>query len=62
MAERKNPDAFQQRMLKYALQKTSAFAMIFVPGKLRRFLKLQLFPRKYRTDITETEAWRKECS
>ena len=62
MAERKNPDVFQQRMLKYALQKTSAFAMIFVPGKLRRFLKLQLLPRKCKTDLTESDAWRKKCS
>lgn len=62
MADRKKTDVFQQRMLKYALQKTSAFAMVFVPGKLRRFLKLQLFPRKLKTDITESEAWRKECS
>lgn len=48
MAQRKETDDFQKRMLKYALRKTSAFAMIFVPGKVRRLARLTLFPRKFR--------------
>ena len=61
MAERENPDDFQRRMLKYTGRKTSALAMVFVPGKLRRFLKLQLRPRTFGFDFAGTESWREKC-
>ena len=61
LAQRPNPDAFQRKMLKYTKRKTSAFAMIFVPGKLRRFLKLHLCPRRFPVALADSEEWREKC-
>ena len=61
MADRKGQDAFQRKMAKYALRKTSAFAMLFVPGKLRRFLKLHLRPRTFPVNLADSEEWRRKC-
>ena len=61
MADRENQDAFQKRMVKYCLRKTSPFAMLFVPGKLRRFLKLHLHPRTWPVDLEASREWREKC-
>lgn len=61
MADRKDQDAFQRKMAKYVLRKTSAFAMLFVPGKLRRFLKLHLHPRTFPVNLADSEEWRRKC-
>lgn len=61
LARRQNPDAFQKKMLKYTKRKTSAFAMAFVPGKLRRFLKLHMRPRRFPVVFADTEEWRRKC-
>ncbi len=61
LAQRPNPDAFQRKMLKYTKRKTSAFAMIFVPGKLRRFIRLHLYPRRFPVAFDDSEEWRAKC-
>ena len=61
LAQRQNLDAFQMKMLKYARRKTSAFAMLFVPGKLKRFLKLHNSPRLFPVSLTDSEEWRRKC-
>ena len=61
MMDRSEKDPLQIKIAKLSIRKTSAFAMIFVRGKLRRYLKLKLHPRVFEFDFQGTEEWRKQC-
>ena len=61
ICNRKQKDRMQQKMTVYARRKTSAFAMIFVPGKLWRWFRVNYWPRRYRVDFDESKNWRKLC-
>lgn len=61
LLERQTDDPFQLRMQKVIRRKTSMAAMIFIPGKLRRWFLFQVIRRKPRLDFSRTEAWRQLC-
>lgn len=61
LEERKAPDAFQSKMLKYTRRKTSAFGMVFVPGKLRRVFRLRFRPRVFPVKLSDSAEWRAKC-
>lgn len=59
--KRSEPDSFQKKMLRYTRRKKSSLGMLFVPGKLRRFLKLHFIPRYFPVDFDATAEWREKC-
>lgn len=61
MAERTGQDPFQKKMSKYSKRKTSAFAMVFVPGKMQRLFRVSFMPRRYDYPFEASEAWRQQC-
>ncbi len=61
MADRKNKDRFQRRMVRCINRKSAYFWLVAAPGKVIRKFLLEHRPRSFPVDIEATAEWRNEC-